>query len=550
MGETKKRNGRISGHRLLTLKIPVWASSRIYLTVIILVAAVSRFLTQPVVPYSWDAYNYILAIRHFRPLMEMPHFPGYPLQVMMGKLFTLVVGDPHAALQLWSLVEGVLALFLMAEFGRRVLAPMLGWDKSHGEWLGAVGTLLLLFHPMVWHFSSVALGNIAALWTSLLGVWSILAAKGKRNRYLFTVLLIGLMMGVRLETAFLIPFLLYRTVRDRKSIPFYLEALLAGVVGIALWMVPVMLLSGDPLLYLKQGVELFRGVHALDVAESGGRVSLLLRHLALLLGLSLFSAGFGLLPLALWPRRCFSAWRSLNAEFRSLFAWWVIPGLLLLMIGHLRSGYLMVLLPVFVYAVAMLLISVFSTNWGRLSAVSVGMILSLAWFLLPFAGERILPFSLERMKRHDRVVQEVRDLLRQQETGDNDALLFYDAELYPWRAAMVDFSYVRCYQVLDLPGRKLLVEGFQGSEHVIPWGEGERIGDLLAKRYDPGRFHIFGSVDSASVMSDFPGVSIAGTDHLQGGTILMLVNRTTRDVKTSKQEEIQKVEDKESALSE
>jgi hypothetical protein len=65
---------------------------------------VSRILTAPRTPWENDEFLFAEAVRNFDPSRYHPHPPGFPLLVLIGKVFAWFIHDPWRALVVFSIV--------------------------------------------------------------------------------------------------------------------------------------------------------------------------------------------------------------------------------------------------------------------------------------------------------------------------------------------------------------------------------------------------------------------------------------------------------------
>ncbi len=76
------------------------------------------------------------------PLLGVPHPPGYPLYMLLGRLFTLLpIGNPAYQLNLLSAVSGALTLALVSATVRRICAGLM---QAQGAFYGAIAAALAL----------------------------------------------------------------------------------------------------------------------------------------------------------------------------------------------------------------------------------------------------------------------------------------------------------------------------------------------------------------------------------------------------------------------
>ena len=86
-----------------------------------LIVLVSRILTAPRTPWENDEFLFAEAVRKFDPSRYHPHPPGYPLYILIGKVFHALTDDPWRALILFSIVAAPIGFIAMALAFRRWL---------------------------------------------------------------------------------------------------------------------------------------------------------------------------------------------------------------------------------------------------------------------------------------------------------------------------------------------------------------------------------------------------------------------------------------------
>ncbi len=180
-----------------------------------------------------DSIRFLLALDDFDVTVHRPHFPGYPVYVLLGKLLYWITGDQILALSALGAICGGLLPLPVGAIARTSLG-----DRA-GLWAG----LLVALNPLLWLYSTKLLSDMPGL----LFLFSSLALLGrswqlKSERLAWAgFFLLGLTMGVRLSY---FPFVLSAIVISwfgQKKIGAPLLFLLLG--GLA-WALPFVLVSG------------------------------------------------------------------------------------------------------------------------------------------------------------------------------------------------------------------------------------------------------------------------------------------------------------------
>src|SRR5438132_1205571 len=79
-----------------------------------IVVLISRIATAPRTPWENDEFLFAEAVRKFDPSNYHPHPPGYPLYVLLGKAFAVVVHDPWRALVVLAIVAAPVGFIALA----------------------------------------------------------------------------------------------------------------------------------------------------------------------------------------------------------------------------------------------------------------------------------------------------------------------------------------------------------------------------------------------------------------------------------------------------
>src|SRR5438132_14313816 len=79
-----------------------------------LIVLITRIATAPRTPWENDEFLFAEAVRKFDPSNYHPHPPGYPLYVLLGKAFAVVVHDPWRALVVLAIVAAPVGFIALA----------------------------------------------------------------------------------------------------------------------------------------------------------------------------------------------------------------------------------------------------------------------------------------------------------------------------------------------------------------------------------------------------------------------------------------------------
>jgi len=212
--------------------------------VALLISFVTYLLTaQPTVPF-WDCGEFTAAAVH----QQVPHPPGAPLFLMLGKVFHLLpIGDPGWRVNLLSVVSSALSIWLLYFITVRVIRNFFHEDLSdiknalvvYGA--GFVGAMAYAFSDTFW-FNAVESEVYAAsqlfvtLIVWLMMVWHEHADEPQAERYLLLITyLIGLSIGVHLLSILTI-FSIAGLVYVRKYPVSVKGVVLTMIIGVAVFL--------------------------------------------------------------------------------------------------------------------------------------------------------------------------------------------------------------------------------------------------------------------------------------------------------------------------
>jgi hypothetical protein len=110
---------------------------------------------------SFDAINYALALHHFDMRLSQPQAPGYPLYILLGRLFAALFGDDRLGLNFLSMIGSALAVSAMFAVGQAL------WGTPGGVAAGLLTGLSTVF----WYLGEVAAPYTLDLAASALVGW-------------------------------------------------------------------------------------------------------------------------------------------------------------------------------------------------------------------------------------------------------------------------------------------------------------------------------------------------------------------------------------------
>lgn len=184
-------------------------------------------------PTEWDSVSLMFGVDGFDVTQAAPHAPGYWLYVFSGRMIrTLTPLGTH---------DSLVAAAALAAAATVALVYVLGRSLS-GRWLGGAAAGVIFTSPFIaFYGSSVgsysfdALASVVLLlmaWRAHPGSWHGIAAAGA----------LGLAAGVRQSSIVLLgPLALVAAVRSVRTVRAAAAVAGAGLVGLAVWVVPMSL---------------------------------------------------------------------------------------------------------------------------------------------------------------------------------------------------------------------------------------------------------------------------------------------------------------------
>jgi len=277
---------------------------------------------------NWDAAQFALGISHFDVVHHQPHPPGYIGYVGLGRLLLPLFGDPNGALVALSIAGecgGVIAAFL---FARRLFGNGAAW----------VTAAAMVASPLFWYYGEAANTYAIEPLTVIAIAW---CAWRCWNRELPAALPLGLAVAaagaLRPSTAVLMAPLVLLALWRLGSARAALTAIAAAAAGTLLWLLPLVVLSGGPLAYLRVSLVLGGDVTSSTAIWRAGPAGLLTTSEGVLRGVVWELGGFTVLALfGLLAAPRLVKDRDRLAAGWTLFAWvWALPGLLTFLLVHI-----------------------------------------------------------------------------------------------------------------------------------------------------------------------------------------------------------------------
>jgi len=218
-----------------------------YRITVILLGAVGYFLTMARSLSFWDCGEYIAAAN----VLGIPHAPGNPLFVMLGRVFVLLfgwLGNPAIAVNLISSVSSIICCLLIFEITVKILPK-----EPNRALLGFFAASISLFGNTFW-FNAVEAGAYGiSMMVIMLQIW--LALKwnedNSSNKYLILILYIAV-LGLGIHTFCLLPLpaiFIFVLIKKRKfSFKFFSAALFVIVLGLSVQLYLPIRASVEPIL--------------------------------------------------------------------------------------------------------------------------------------------------------------------------------------------------------------------------------------------------------------------------------------------------------------
>lgn len=212
----------------MTTELRVWS--------IILISCIgTRLLSTIYYIEDLDSLRFALSIVDYDVAKLQPHFPAYPVFCCIAKLFYAVTRRYALAFSLIGGMSTFFTIFFTLKIAKIPVTTL----------LGKVVIFVVFMNPLLWLMSNRYMPDamgVACLLASL--YFTTAQEEGNRHilldRSVIGFFLAGILMGIRLSYfPLLVPALLLRL-----KYPGRLKSIISGTIGVLIWFVPLLLITG------------------------------------------------------------------------------------------------------------------------------------------------------------------------------------------------------------------------------------------------------------------------------------------------------------------
>lgn len=200
--------------------------TRILLITIGVAVALTRLLAVSHSLWEWDEALFCLGVRDFNVAAHHPHPPGFPLYIILGKLFRFFTSDEFHALRAINVLSAMLvfpATYMLARELTLEVMPSIS------------AALLTSFAPNVWFYGETAFSDVPTLTMLLFGAALLLRGRTSRGAYYAGCIVMALACVMRPQNVLLgaYPFLAASWPRwkERKRDPILGALIVLVIVG-------------------------------------------------------------------------------------------------------------------------------------------------------------------------------------------------------------------------------------------------------------------------------------------------------------------------------
>lgn len=188
-----------------------------------------------------DSVNFDLGVHDFNPLLHQPHPPGYTVYIAAAKLVHPFFPSHAQGLAFVSAIFGAAAIVPLVVLMRMLVGATAGW----------LAGIFVIFTPIVWFNSVRPMSDTMGLFAVLSAMALLVAARELRQQdaasdrlWNIGAFVAGLSLGIRIQTVMLVgPLLVYGWFRQKRVRQ---TTLVFFGLGVAAWLIPLVVLSGGP----------------------------------------------------------------------------------------------------------------------------------------------------------------------------------------------------------------------------------------------------------------------------------------------------------------
>ncbi len=181
---------------------------------------------------DWDSVQFSLALHNFDLGNNLPHAPGYPLYILLGKIFYLFTKSDIVSLNLMSAITGSIATFFVYLISKKM------FDQKTAH----VSSILFLITPISLIMSISPLTNMVGLCSELILIYLIWT---RFERHTLSIAFLGgFILGFRTtELPIILSLLGIATLKHKKTSQLFgLTSLF--LLGILSWVIPMLIATG------------------------------------------------------------------------------------------------------------------------------------------------------------------------------------------------------------------------------------------------------------------------------------------------------------------
>jgi hypothetical protein len=196
-------------------------------------------------PAGWDDVDFALGVDNYDLSLMQPHFPGYPVYMLIAIGFARLIANPFLALSLLSALANACTVFPLYSIVKRCSR------QRTAVWVAVLWAVNPLGMVLGTQPLSDSFGNLLAVWlvaASLVVVDPGLAEKKRALVLVFSGILLGLLYGVRisyLPLGAVFAWALYVYGRDTRRYGDVVSAIVSSLLVNLLWLYGLVLNVGS-----------------------------------------------------------------------------------------------------------------------------------------------------------------------------------------------------------------------------------------------------------------------------------------------------------------